>query len=277
MEWCAMVGCPIVGINDSGGARIQDAVTSLAWYAELGRRHELLSGLVPQISIILGKCAGERCIRRSRPIWWWRCATRVTCSSPAPTSSRTSPVRTSASTSWGRRPPGELRQHPSGGGVRGRRIPVRAGLSVVSAVQLLRQTAGRQPGLEPEITGHDLELDSIVPDSDNMAYDMHEVLLRIFDDGDFSTSLPRPGRRSSPATRGWTGGPLVWWPTSPCTCRGRSTTRRPTRPHGSSGLATRSTSRWCSSWTHRGFARGGTGKERDHQARWEVLVRGGRG
>lgn len=145
MEWCAMVGCPIVGINDSGGARIQDAVTSLAWYAELGRRHELLSGLVPQISIILGKCAGERCIRRSRPIWWWRCATRVTCSSPAPTSSRTSPVRTSASTSWGRRPPGELRQHPSGGGVRGRRIPVRAGLSVVSAVQLLRQTAGRQP------------------------------------------------------------------------------------------------------------------------------------
>ena len=58
MEWVAMVGCPIVGINDSGGARIQDAVTSLAWYAELGRRHELLSGVVPQISIILGKCAG---------------------------------------------------------------------------------------------------------------------------------------------------------------------------------------------------------------------------
>ena len=58
MEWVAMVGCPIIGINDSGGARIQDAATSLAWYAELGRRHELLSGLVPQVSIILGKCAG---------------------------------------------------------------------------------------------------------------------------------------------------------------------------------------------------------------------------
>jgi acetyl-CoA carboxylase carboxyltransferase component len=42
MEWVAMVGCPIIGINDSAGARIQDAVTSLAWYAELGRRHELL-------------------------------------------------------------------------------------------------------------------------------------------------------------------------------------------------------------------------------------------
>ena len=40
------------------------------------------------------------------------------------------------------------------------------------------------PGLEPEITPHDLELDALVPDSDNMAYDMHEILLRIFDDGD---------------------------------------------------------------------------------------------
>jgi acetyl-CoA carboxylase carboxyltransferase component len=40
------------------------------------------------------------------------------------------------------------------------------------------------PGLEPELTPHDYELDTIVPDSDNMAYDMHEVLLRIFDDGD---------------------------------------------------------------------------------------------
>jgi len=58
MEWVAMVGCPIIGINDSAGARIQDAVTSLAWYAELGRRHELLRGLVPEVSIILGKCAG---------------------------------------------------------------------------------------------------------------------------------------------------------------------------------------------------------------------------
>src|ERR1700740_2224026 len=58
MEWCAMVGCPIIGIQDSGGARIQDAGTSRAWYAELGRRHELLSGIVPQISLIFGKCAG---------------------------------------------------------------------------------------------------------------------------------------------------------------------------------------------------------------------------
>src|SRR3977135_4728047 len=58
MEWGAMGGCPIVGINDSAGARIQDAVTSRAGYREVGRRHEMLRGLVPEISIILGKCAG---------------------------------------------------------------------------------------------------------------------------------------------------------------------------------------------------------------------------
>lgn len=58
MEWAATNGCPVIGINDSAGARIQDTATSLAWYAELGRRHELLRGTVPEISIILGKCAG---------------------------------------------------------------------------------------------------------------------------------------------------------------------------------------------------------------------------
>ncbi|BCI92636.1 hypothetical protein NIIDMKKI_78420 [Mycobacterium kansasii] len=59
MEWCAMVGCPIVGIQDSGGARIQDAVTSLAWYAELGQRHEALSGVVPQISLSSASAPGS--------------------------------------------------------------------------------------------------------------------------------------------------------------------------------------------------------------------------
>ena len=51
------------------------------------------------------------------------------------------------------------------------------------------------PGLEPEITPHDLELDSIVPDADNMSYDMHEILLRIFDDGDVFDVAQQQGRR----------------------------------------------------------------------------------
>ncbi len=50
------------------------------------------------------------------------------------------------------------------------------------------------PGLEPEVTPHDLELDGIVPDSDNMSYDMHEILLRIFDDGDFLEVAAQAGQ-----------------------------------------------------------------------------------
>ena len=58
MDLATKVGCPVIGINDSGGARIQDAVTSLAMYSEISRRQLPLSGQSPQISILLGKCAG---------------------------------------------------------------------------------------------------------------------------------------------------------------------------------------------------------------------------
>ena len=52
------MGCPVIGINDSGGARIQEGVTSLAGYAEIFERNILASGVVPQISAIFGPCAG---------------------------------------------------------------------------------------------------------------------------------------------------------------------------------------------------------------------------
>lgn len=58
MDLAMKVGAPIVGINDSGGARIQEGVGSLAGYAEIFLRNTLSSGVVPQISLILGPCAG---------------------------------------------------------------------------------------------------------------------------------------------------------------------------------------------------------------------------
>ncbi|GAA2787274.1 acyl-CoA carboxylase subunit beta [Saccharopolyspora taberi] len=58
MDLATKIGCPVVGINDSGGARVQEGVVSLAYYAELGRRNSLASGIIPQISVILGPCAG---------------------------------------------------------------------------------------------------------------------------------------------------------------------------------------------------------------------------
>ena len=52
------VGAPVIGINDSGGARIQEGVRSLAGYAEIFERNILASGVIPQISAIFGPCAG---------------------------------------------------------------------------------------------------------------------------------------------------------------------------------------------------------------------------
>src|SRR5689334_12492184 len=58
MDLAARVGAPVIGLNDSGGARIQEGVMSLAGYAEIFLRNTLYSGVVPQISAIMGPCAG---------------------------------------------------------------------------------------------------------------------------------------------------------------------------------------------------------------------------
>ncbi len=58
MDLAMKIGCPVIGLNDSGGARIQEGVESLAGYAEIFTRNVLSSGVVPQISAILGPCAG---------------------------------------------------------------------------------------------------------------------------------------------------------------------------------------------------------------------------
>src|SRR6056297_1329483 len=58
MDMAMKAGAPLIGINDSGGARIQEGVTSLAGYAEIFERNILASGVIPQISAIFGPCAG---------------------------------------------------------------------------------------------------------------------------------------------------------------------------------------------------------------------------
>ena len=58
MDMALKVGAPVIGLNDSGGARIQEGVASLGGYAEVFQRNVLASGVVPQISLIMGPCAG---------------------------------------------------------------------------------------------------------------------------------------------------------------------------------------------------------------------------
>src|SRR6186997_678459 len=58
MDMALKFGCPVIGINDSGGARIQEGVVSLAGYAEIFWRNVQCSGVIPQLSLVLGPCAG---------------------------------------------------------------------------------------------------------------------------------------------------------------------------------------------------------------------------
>ena len=196
MEWVAMVGCPIIGINDSAGARIQDTATSLAWYAELGRRHEMLRGLVPEISLIFGKCAGGAVYSpiQTDLVVAVRDQGYMFITGPDVIKDVTGEDVTFD----------EL----GGADVQARRGNIHKVVeSEAAAYQYVRDYLSFlpanhfddapivNPGLEPEITAHDLELDTIVPDSDNMGYDMHEILLRIFDDGD----VFQVGEQSGPA------------------------------------------------------------------------------
>ena len=58
MDHAIKVGAPVIGLNDSGGARIQEGVASLAGYANVFQRNVMASGVIPQISVIMGPCAG---------------------------------------------------------------------------------------------------------------------------------------------------------------------------------------------------------------------------
>ena len=58
MDHAMKVGAPVIGLNDSGGARIQEGVASLGGYADVFQRNVMASGVIPQISMIMGPCAG---------------------------------------------------------------------------------------------------------------------------------------------------------------------------------------------------------------------------
>ena len=62
MDQAMKMGAPCIGINDSGGARIQEGINALAGYAEIFQRNILASGVIPQISGIFGPCAGGDCL-----------------------------------------------------------------------------------------------------------------------------------------------------------------------------------------------------------------------
>ncbi|KOS56058.1 acyl-CoA carboxylase subunit beta [Rhodococcus rhodochrous] len=185
LDFALKIGCPVVGINDSGGARVQDAVTSLAWYAELGKRHEPLSGLCPQVSIILGKCAGGAVYA---PI-----NTDVVVATEEAYMFVTGPdvIKSVTGEDVSLDELGSARKQAEYGNVHHVAPDEKTAFEWARKYLSYMPSNAQEkppvinPGLEPEITPDDLELDTFMPDADNSGYDMHDILLKIFDDGDF--------------------------------------------------------------------------------------------
>ncbi len=191
MDLAMKNGCPLVGINDSGGARIQEGVVSLGLYGEIFYRNVQASGVIPQISLIMGPCAGGAVY------------------SPAITDFTVMVDQTShmfitgpdvIKTVTGEDVPmeelGGARTHNTKSGVAHHMASdeqdaidyVKALLSFLPSNNL-----DEAPSFDVDfdvsipdcVTDADRELDSFIPDSANTPYDMHEVIAHILDEGDF--------------------------------------------------------------------------------------------
>ncbi|WP_438822151.1 acyl-CoA carboxylase subunit beta [Kineococcus terrestris] len=188
-EFAATTGCPVIGINDGGGARIQEGVASLVQYARIFRRNVHASGVVPQVSLIVGPCAGGAVYSPA--------LTDVTVMVDETSHMFvTGPdvIRTVTGEDVGFEELGGARTHTTRSGVAHHLSPdedeaiayVRELLSYLPSNNL--SEAPVVPAEEPaglEVDEHDLLLDTVVPDAANQPYDMLQVVTGVLDDGEF--------------------------------------------------------------------------------------------
>ena len=105
MDLAAKIGCPVIGINDSGGARIQEGVVSLGAYGDVFVRNVRSSGVIPQISLIMGPCAGGAVYSPAITDFVFMVKETSHMFITGPDVIRRSPARKSASRSWAARCP----------------------------------------------------------------------------------------------------------------------------------------------------------------------------
>ena len=189
MDHALKTGCPIIGINDGGGARIQEGVVALGLFAEIFYRNVMASGVIPQISLIMGPCAGGAVY------------------SPAITDFTLMVEGTSHMFITGpdviKTVTGEDVTFEELGGAHAH--GVKSGVAHYQAKdeqdcidfardllsylpsnnldELPRQDTQEIESTEPDEVG--VELDTLIPDSPNQPYDMHEVITHVLDDGEF--------------------------------------------------------------------------------------------
>jgi propionyl-CoA carboxylase beta chain len=183
MDLAAKIGCPVIGLNDSGGARIQEGVVSLAGYADIFVRNVLSSGVVPQISAIMGPCAGGAVYSPAMTdfIVMVRDTSYMFITGPDVIKATTHEEVTMEAL-------GGADTHSTKSGVCHLEEPDDA-----SALQAIRELLSFMPSNNAEDPPYrtptddpkrrDEPLDSIVPENPNKPYDMSEIITRVVDDG----------------------------------------------------------------------------------------------
>jgi propionyl-CoA carboxylase beta chain len=185
MDLAAKFGCPVIGINDSGGARIQEGVVSLAGYAEIFWRNVQCSGVIPQISLIMGPCAGGAVYSPAMTdfVLMVEGSSYMFITGPDVVKTVTGEEVTFEEL-------GGAATHASKSGVAHFIAPDEEAC-LEDARYLLsflpQNNVDPPPFAEPaEAAGReDAELDSLIPDDPAKPYDMKQVISRVVDDGDF--------------------------------------------------------------------------------------------
>ncbi|CCH34892.1 Propionyl-CoA carboxylase beta chain [Saccharothrix espanaensis DSM 44229] len=199
MDLAIKTGRPIVGINEGGGARIQEGVVSLGLYGEIFRRNVAASGVVPQISLIMGANAGGHVYSPALTDF-------VVMVDQTSHMFITGPdvIKTVTGEDVGFEELGGGRTHNTKSG----NAHYLAG-DEDDAVAYVKELLSYLPAnnmsdapvfeaaddlvtgtVEDSVTDEDRELDTLIPDSANQPYDMHEVLTRVLDDGEFLEVQP---------------------------------------------------------------------------------------
>ncbi len=185
MDMAMQNGAPVIGLNDSGGARIQEGVASLAGYAEVFQKNVLASGVIPQISVIMGPCAGGAVYSPAMTdfIFMVKDSSYMFVTGPDVVKTVTNEVVTAEEL-------GGATTHTRKSSVADAAFEndVEALIEVRRLVDLLPQSNRSGVPVRPFFDRPDRvedSLDTLIPDNPNMPYDMKEVIAKIADEGDF--------------------------------------------------------------------------------------------
>jgi len=190
MDHAMRVGAPVIGLNDSGGARIQEGIDSLAGYAEVFQRNVLASGVIPQISMIMGPCAGGAVYSPAITdfVFMVRDTSYMYVTGPEVVKTVTHETVTHEEL-------GGATTHSSRSGVADGAFDndIDALLSLRRFIDFLpASNVDEAPQREPvdPVDRTEPSLDTLVPDNPNKPYDMHELITKVVDDGDFFELKP---------------------------------------------------------------------------------------